>query len=125
MKILIFLPFSYEQCSQFLVGSDLFCALNDGEQISAFDDGHERQPLIKNSKEEAVCEIGRVKIEAKSEAVDKDASKSEFDFPDGGWVCSGCQNYNFFGRQKCNRCLKIKTKLDLNGKPKHLLRHSN
>jgi hypothetical protein len=56
----------------------------------------------------------------------QDARKQEdeFDFPDGGWVCSDCQNYNFYGRPKCNRCLKQKSKQDFNGKPKHLLRQS-
>jgi len=29
-------------------------------------------------------------------------------FPGGGWVCSQCQNYNFNGRKKCNRCKKDK-----------------
>ena len=47
-----------------------------------------------------------------------------FEFPDGGWVCSQCQNYNFAGRTKCNRCHKAKAKNDFNGKPKHLLRRS-
>jgi hypothetical protein len=45
-----------------------------------------------------------------------------FHFPDGGWVCSSCQNYNFMGRVKCNRCQKQKSKSDFNGKPKHLLK---
>ena len=45
-----------------------------------------------------------------------------FNFPDGGWVCSTCQNYNFMGRLKCNRCHKQKSKTDFNGKPKHLLK---
>ena len=48
--------------------------------------------------------------------------KKTFAFPDGGWVCSFCQNYNFFGRVKCNRCDKEKSKDDMEGKPKHLLR---
>lgn len=30
-------------------------------------------------------------------------SNPSFSFPDGGWVCSFCQNYNFYGRVKCNR----------------------
>ena len=47
---------------------------------------------------------------------------NDFSFPDGGWVCSQCQNYNFLGRVKCNRCQKPKSKLDANGKPKHLLK---
>ena len=49
-------------------------------------------------------------------------SQDNFDFPDGGWVCSQCQNYNFQGRQKCNRCNKSKTCKDVDGKPRHLLR---
>ena len=34
---------------------------------------------------------------------------SSFSFPEGGWVCSTCQNYNFYGRHKCNRCQKLKS----------------
>ena len=48
--------------------------------------------------------------------------KENFAFPDGGWVCSQCQNYNFAGRVRCNRCTKQKSKTDFNGKPKHLLK---
>lgn len=50
------------------------------------------------------------------------SSNPNFNFPDGGWVCSQCQNYNFCGRVKCNRCSKAKSKTDFNGKPKHLLK---
>eukprot|EP00350_Pseudokeronopsis_sp_OXSARD2_P001937 CAMPEP_0170551154 /NCGR_PEP_ID=MMETSP0211-20121228/9187_1 /TAXON_ID=311385 /ORGANISM="Pseudokeronopsis sp., Strain OXSARD2" /LENGTH=131 /DNA_ID=CAMNT_0010858151 /DNA_START=919 /DNA_END=1314 /DNA_ORIENTATION=+ len=50
---------------------------------------------------------------------------NQFNFPDGGWVCSQCQNYNFCGRVKCNRCNKVKTKQDFNGKPKHLLKKNS
>ena len=50
------------------------------------------------------------------------AMKENFDFPDGGWVCSQCQNYNFKGRVKCNRCHKSKSGCDQDGKPKHLIR---
>ena len=59
-------------------------------------------------------------------AVDSDNSseitsdKDNFDFPDGGWVCGQCQNYNFQGRTKCNRCHKSKAVTDFDGKPKHL-----
>lgn len=60
----------------------------------------------------------KLKNEEKSEA------DNNFEFPDGGWVCSQCQNYNFAGRTKCNRCHKSKSKNDFNGKPKHLLRRS-
>eukprot|EP00357_Protocruzia_adherens_P031860 CAMPEP_0115036296 /NCGR_PEP_ID=MMETSP0216-20121206/42032_1 /TAXON_ID=223996 /ORGANISM="Protocruzia adherens, Strain Boccale" /LENGTH=589 /DNA_ID=CAMNT_0002416085 /DNA_START=156 /DNA_END=1926 /DNA_ORIENTATION=- len=54
----------------------------------------------------------------------KNIKKSFFNFPDGGWVCSLCQNYNFAGRVKCNRCKKVKTCEDFEGKPKHLMRRS-
>ena len=48
--------------------------------------------------------------------------KGAFEFPDGGWECSKCQNYNFKGRKECNRCKKARSKQDLTGKPLHLLR---
>lgn len=48
--------------------------------------------------------------------------KGTFEFPDGGWECSKCQNYNFKGRKECNRCKKARTKQDLTGKPLHLLK---
>ena len=51
--------------------------------------------------------------------------KENFDFPDGGWVCSQCQNYNFKGRVKCNRCHKSKSGCDQDGKPKHLIRQTD
>ena len=38
--------------------------------------------------------------------------KGTFEFPDGGWECSKCQNYNFKGRKECNRCKKVRTKQD-------------
>jgi len=31
-----------------------------------------------------------------------------FQFPDNGWVCKQCQNYNFPGRTCCHRCKKVK-----------------
>lgn len=49
----------------------------------------------------------------------------DFSFPEGGWVCSQCQNYNFSGRLKCNRCCKLKGKDDQNGKPMHLIKKTN
>lgn len=44
-------------------------------------------------------------------------SKGNFEFPEGGWECSKCQNYNFKGRKECNRCKKPKTTKDSTGKP--------
>lgn len=58
----------------------------------------------------------------KKENAKEDIQGNNFSFPDGGWVCSFCQNYNFYGRMKCNRCSKIKTKEDCEGKPQHIIR---
>jgi len=112
------------------VGSDLVYILNEESQVSAFESADlQNIPEKGKSQAEAVSEINRVKIETSAPTVARDVKdpkpKDEFDFPEGGWVCGGCQNYNFFGRQKCNRCLKAKSKQDLNGKPKHLLRQSH
>lgn len=51
-----------------------------------------------------------------------DTKKDNFNFPDGGWVCCFCQNYNFYGRLKCNRCRKGKSREDCDGKPQHIIR---
>ena len=45
-----------------------------------------------------------------------------FAFPDGGWECSKCQNYNFKGRKQCHRCKKPKTVKDTIGRPEHMFR---
>ena len=47
--------------------------------------------------------------------------KKPFEFPDGGWECHKCQNYNFKGRRACFRCKKVKDEQDLEGKPEHML----
>jgi hypothetical protein len=47
-------------------------------------------------------------------------SRKSFDFPDGGWECSKCQNYNFKGRKECFRCKKGKDQEDHEGKPEHM-----
>lgn len=60
-----------------------------------------------------------------SDSANGDSSNKEnFAFPDGGWVCSQCQNYNFKGRMKCNRCHKNKATGDADGKPKHLMKQA-
>ena len=46
--------------------------------------------------------------------------KKSFDFPDGGWECNKCQNYNFKGRKSCFRCKKAKSDDDFVGKPEHM-----
>ena len=45
---------------------------------------------------------------------------NDFKFPDGGWECSKCQNYNFKGRKECHRCKKAKASDDCEGMPQHL-----
>ena len=50
----------------------------------------------------------------------EDTKKSNFNFPDGGWECSKCQNYNFKGRKSCHRCKKVKCDADIEGKPEHM-----
>jgi len=47
---------------------------------------------------------------------------ADFEFPDGGWECSKCQNYNFKGRKSCNRCKKSKSNEDNDGKPEHMFK---
>ena len=65
------------------------------------------------------------KDQATDYSTKKNSSKAQFKFPEGGWVCLDCQNYNFCGRVKCNRCGKNKTKDDPVGKPKHLSQKEN
>lgn len=61
--------------------------------------------------------------QAKSQEYAKqEQANSSFSFPDGGWVWSFCQNYNFFGRARWNRCSKNKSKEDCEGKPQHIIR---
>jgi len=59
---------------------------------------------------------------AAPELISNDNTKNTllFDFPEGGWECSKCQNYNFKGRDNCYRCKKDKTDEDYEGKPKHM-----
>ena len=48
-----------------------------------------------------------------------------YSFPDGGWECGKCFNYNFKGRQWCYRCSKGKDDDDFDGKPQHMLLSTN
>ena len=75
--------------------------------------------------EEKIMETPPTKNKEKREYKPKNKSsakkaKGTFEFPDGGWECSKCQNYNFKGRKECNRCKKVRTVKDLSGKPAHL-----
>lgn len=49
-------------------------------------------------------------------------SEANFVFPDGGWECNKCQNYNFKGRKACFRCKKAKSTDDCEGKPEHMVK---
>jgi hypothetical protein len=53
------------------------------------------------------------------------ARKNDFKFPEGGWECSKCQNYNFKGRKECHRCKKIKNDEDSDGMPAHMQMSQN
>ena len=52
----------------------------------------------------------------------KPSLEQPYEFPDGGWECSKCHNYNFKRRKDCNRCKKRKTSKDIDGKPCHILK---
>merc|ERR1711990_887458 len=71
-----------------------------------------------NSSEDNSVETNPSSSDEKST---KDTKRS-FDFPDGGWECRQCQNYNFKGRKECFRCKKAKDEEDFEGKPEHMLR---
>ena len=60
-------------------------------------------------------------IEQKEVQEESTENKQSFDFPDGGWECNKCQNYNFKGRKSCFRCKKSKNAEDCDGKPEHML----
>merc|ERR1719440_726662 len=51
----------------------------------------------------------------------RERKEDSYQFPDGGWECSKCQNYNFKGRKNCHRCKKPKSTDDYEGKPEHML----
>jgi len=62
-------------------------------------------------------------VEKSSQEIEKKAQ--DFKFPDGGWECSKCQNYNFKGRKECHRCKKSKNDEDCEGMPTHLTMSPN
>ena len=75
------------------------------------------------TRTKALKDITKKELNSDTASSESDSnSKKGFSFPDGGWVCSLCKNYNFCGRMQCNRCNKKKTKEDFIGKPHHLLR---
>ena len=78
----------------------------------------EKIPQRKLSSNSDLSNKENLNIGAKQEKKDN----SSFSFPEGGWVWSFWQNYNFYGRIKCNRCSKYKTKDDWEGKPQHIIR---
>ena len=51
---------------------------------------------------------------------EEEKTRCKYEFPDGGWECSMCNNYNFKGRRMCFRCKKVKSVNDVEGKPKHM-----
>lgn len=82
-------------------------------------------PLAKAEEKPAAhteLKVGTIQLDDKKNNLMPKKPKGQFEFPDGGWECSKCQNYNFKGRKECNRCKKARTKQDLSGKPLHLLK---
>lgn len=65
-------------------------------------------------------ESSNVEKDKKSKEDDSMDKKNLFNFPDGGWECNKCQNYNFKGRKECYRCKKAKDEQDVEGKPEHM-----
>jgi hypothetical protein len=59
--------------------------------------------------------------EAEEKDLEKKQLQQQFEFPEGGWECHKCQNYNFKGRKACFRCKKSKDEQDTEGKPEHML----
>jgi hypothetical protein len=70
-----------------------------------------------SSEDNTACNSGHSSC---SEEKPMPQSRKSFDFPDGGWECSKCQNYNFKGRKECFRCKKGKDQEDHEGKPEHM-----
>jgi hypothetical protein len=63
-------------------------------------------------------EVQETEEKPKEETENKEEN---FEFPEGGWECSKCQNYNFKGRKACFRCKKAKADDDFEGKPEHMI----
>lgn len=87
-------------------------ALNETEASEAGDDCHEKLPGSE-SQGHSDCS---------TTDPSKRAAVCSFEFPDGGWECSKCQNYNFKGRKQCRRCKKPKTVKDSTGRPEHMFK---
>jgi hypothetical protein len=66
-----------------------------------------------------IAENEPVETETKTEE-NTEKKPNNFEFPEGGWECSKCQNYNFKGRKACFRCKKQKSDDDNEGKPEHM-----
>lgn len=69
--------------------------------------------------------LNSIKSFVPKEPVKETKPASDFKFPDGGWECSKCQNYNFKGRKECHRCKKPKASDDCEGMPQHLTMSPN
>jgi len=81
----------------------------------------ETSPQLKEHSQPAAQQEG-VKPFEKEEGAKKEGQLQGgcFVFPDGGWECNKCQNYNFKGRKACFRCKKAKSTDDNDGKPEHM-----
>ncbi len=93
------------------------------ELLNGESEGERMAP--KSGNDDALQNITNLEQQEPQTDGKRKAGKAQFKFPEGGWVCLACQNYNFCGRTRCNRCGKSKTKDDPVGKPKHLLKREN
>lgn len=79
----------------------------------------ERELAMKDSDSpDKVAEYVKPTRSASVKAAKKNKRRAKF--PDNGWVCSACRNYNFETRNSCNRCKKMKADQDKKGMPLHL-----
>jgi hypothetical protein len=88
-----------------------FMAPNNFDRFNGFQNEQDQARTVhrKTSREDSGSDIK------------SDENKKLFEFPEGGWECSKCQNYNFKGRKACFRCKKHKTEEDVEGKPDHMV----
>lgn len=83
------------------------------------------KPLHKKSFNYKPADTEEKREDSSVKSDDQSEFKKGFEFPEGGWECSKCQNYNFKGRKACFRCKKAKSDDDFEGKPEHMTNGGN
>lgn len=81
----------------------------------------EQKSTEKKEKKAAIRKDGtKAKHTLKHYMKERMGNKWGFQFPDKGWSCGNCSNYNFPQRETCKRCDKERSEDDIVGKPEHL-----